>query len=199
MPNIAHVITGLEVGGAEAMLLKLLSHSDRSRYVPHVFVLRQLGAIGRRVVNLGIPVTSLNVRGPISAVKAVTVLARELSRWRADLVHTWMYHADLVGGVAALLADRIPTLWTIRQSGFAPQSKLSTKWIARACAVLSRRIPKAIVSCSERARETHIAMGYRSGIDVIPNGFDVELFRPDKHAREALRRELKVGSDAILV
>ncbi|HAK61903.1 MAG TPA: group 1 glycosyl transferase, partial [Alphaproteobacteria bacterium] len=47
-------------------------------------------------------------------------LARHIRRIAPDLIQTWLYHADLIGGVAARLArpfgPPIPVAWGVRQS-----------------------------------------------------------------------------------
>jgi glycosyltransferase involved in cell wall biosynthesis len=82
-------------------------------------------------------------------------------------------------------------VWGVRNSDLDPvRTKGSTRLVVRLCAWLSRWLPVAIVSCSERARDVHVAKGYAKGkFVVIPNGLDVSLFRPNQNARRALRRE----------
>ena len=42
--RITHIITGLNVGGAEMMLYNLLAHTDRSRFAPEVISLLEPGS-----------------------------------------------------------------------------------------------------------------------------------------------------------
>jgi len=74
----------------------------------------------------------------------------------------------------------------------------STKWTLRACALLSRS-PSLILTNSHEAKAFHIRLGYRSeGWKVIPNGFDLDEFRPDPSARPWLLRQLSIdASDPI--
>ncbi len=44
--RVLHIITGLSVGGAETMLVKLLEHMDRSNYQPMVISLTTMGELG---------------------------------------------------------------------------------------------------------------------------------------------------------
>src|SRR5690606_25925134 len=54
--------------------------------------------------------------------------------------------------------------------------------------------------CSHAARRLHVEQGYRDDrFLVIPNGFDMDRFRPSDDARRALREELGLPSDALLV
>ena len=199
--KLAMVITGLSSGGAETMLLKVLERLDRRRFSPHVISLTTKGEIGARVEALGVPVECLGMRsGHFSPMKFLR-LVRRLRKLHPDAVHTWMYHADLLGGSAARLAGVRAVGWAIRHSDFSPShSKRSTVWVMKACAVLSRRIPRRILCCSERAKDIHVSAGYEERkFVVIPNGFDLTRFHPDTDARVSVRAELGLSEDTPLV
>jgi glycosyltransferase involved in cell wall biosynthesis len=112
-----------------------------------------------------------------------------------------MYHADLLGAFVAQLAGRPPLVWNIRQSDLDPRlTRRSTRLVARLGSTVSWAAPTRIVCCSERARTIHRTLGYRDDLmTVIPNGFDLERFRPDLGARAELRAELGVPAEAPLL
>lgn len=199
--RVAFVITGLSTGGAETMLFKLLERIDRSRIEPHVFSLTTMGEIGGRIAALGIPVEALGMRAGLPSPWKFWRLVARLRQLRPDLVHTWMYHADLLGGLAARCAGIRLVVWGIRNSNLDPVStKWSTRVVMRLCGWLSAWVPTRILSCSEVAARLHAHLGYdATRMSVIPNGFDVARFRPDADARLAIRTELGVGPDTPLV
>ncbi len=197
---LVFVITGLSTGGAETMLLKLLERLP-GRFAPSVVSLTTEGEIGPRIAALGIPVAALGMNAGRPSLSALLQLVSLLRRTRPDLVHTWMYHADLLGGLAARAAGVPSVAWCIRNSALAPATtKSSTRLVMRTCAKLSRRVPDRIVSCSEAARDLHVGLGYAADrMVVLPNGFDLARFRPDPDARGSLRAELGVEADTPLV
>jgi glycosyltransferase involved in cell wall biosynthesis len=196
--KILHVINDLHTGGAEMMLLKLLSVLDREAYEPAVMSLISIGPIGERIRSLGIPVRSLGMRNGVPDLRAVLWLARLIRQERHKLVQTWLYHSDLIGGLAAKLAGGPPVVWNIRNSDLC--YKRMTFLTVRACARLSRWLPARILCCSESAGAFHAAMGYVADKIVhVPNGFDLEAFRPDPAARDAVRRELGIPEAAPLI
>lgn len=199
--KIVHVITCLEMGGAETMLHRLLSQLDATRYESIVVSLASPGPMTEPIKALGIPVLSLDVRHPASIPFAITRLTRLLRREKPEIVQTWMYHADLVGGSAAWLAGRLATIWNIRNGTLEPEvNKRTTIWTANLCARLSRRMPIRIISCSLAARTLHAERGYdRERMVVIPNGFDIDRFRPDLKARQDVRQELGLPANAQLI
>lgn len=199
--RVAHVITGLEIGGAEVMLHKLLATMDRADFEPMVVSLVSPGPMGERIAALGIRVETLGMRRGVPSPGALVRLVRLLRRFRPDLVQTWMYHADLLGALARPFLGSAALVWNIRQSDLDPRlSRGGTRAVARVNAWLSHRAPDHILCCSERARRVHSGLGYRSDImTTIPNGFDLGRFHPDPQARAQLRRELAVALDAPLL
>jgi len=198
--TIVHVITGLGTGGAETMLHKLLSATDRSRFDPSVVSLLGGGATAELIRRLGITVRSLGMQRGVPDARGLVRLARLLAADRPHLLQTWLMHADLVGGIAAS-AVGVPVVWNIRHSVLdrAATSSL-TRVTERTCALLSRWLPRKVVCCSVASSRQAKRVGYdASKMLVIPNGFDVSAFRPDVAARASVRAELGVRHDATLV
>jgi glycosyltransferase involved in cell wall biosynthesis len=193
------VITGLPIGGAQAMLVKLLSRHDRRAFAPSVIALRAGGAVEPALRALGVPVWSPGMTRA-NAPLAFARLVRRIRAERPDLVQTWMYHADLLGGAAAAAAG-VPVLWGIRQSNLRPGVGPPTTWLTMlACARLSTRVPERIVCGSESARRVHAELGYDAArMVVIPNGFDLEAFRPRPETRAAVRERLGIAAGTPLI
>jgi glycosyltransferase involved in cell wall biosynthesis len=198
--KILHVITCLGVGGAETMLAKVLGALG-PRVDARVVSLTDDGPIGERIRALGVETKALGMRRGIPDLRGVLKLAREIRAFRPDIVQTWMYHADLVGGLAALLTGRPPVIWGVRGADLDPTTaKWTTLGTLQLCAWLSRAIPARIVSNSVRGRDFHVARGYSDRKTVVvPNGFDLEAFTPREGLREEVRSELGIPRDAPLV
>lgn len=200
--RLLHVINNLHLGGAETMLVRLLGRLDRDRWSPQVVSLVGGGPAADQLRAIGVPVTCIGMRRGLPGPRTLARLTRAMSRSRPDLVQTWLYHSDLLGGLASKVArTRAPVVWNLRMNGpTRGRDKATTLWTARACAILSKRIPARIVVNSESGRKRHIELGYDAGrIEVIRNGFDVERFRPSESARQSIRSELGLGSEARLV
>lgn len=197
--KIVFVITNLVMGGAEMMLYKLLSGLDRSRFSVSVVALMKSGPMGEKIQALGVPVHALGMTPGVPNPVYLIKLARWLRRERPQLVQTWLYHADLVGGIAAKLAGRIPVVWNIRHSTLGSE-KRRLFWTVRACAQASHHIPHHIICCSEASLRVHVAAGYAAEkMTVIPNGADLMGFKRDPEARRAVRHELGVSQDVPLI
>ena len=104
-------------------------------------------------------------------------------------------------GLAARLAGHTPVVWNIRHSNLDRRvNSRSTVATAHLCARLSHVLPSAIVCNSHASRMIHAQLGYAdSAMHVIPNGFDLEVFRPDDQARALVRHELGIPPEALIV
>lgn len=199
--KITFVITGLSTGGAELMLLKLLQHLDRRRFVPCVISLGLEDVVGPRIEALGIPVIALGMKPGIPSITKLIRLVFKIRGLKPDVVQTWMYHADLLGGLASRIAGIKALAWGIRHTDLsAAANKRSTLWVVRLSARLSHWVPRKILVNSQVARKAHEAIGYAAeNMVVIPNGFDLERFVPTASARQELRGELGLDAATPLV
>jgi glycosyltransferase involved in cell wall biosynthesis len=90
-----------------------------------------------------------------------------------------MYHADLLGGIAARMAGIKNIIWGIRTTDVNAAGFSFTVFVRKVCSWLSSSVPRVIVCAAEASRKSHIAVGYDEGrMLVIPNGFDITLFTP---------------------
>ncbi len=199
--RIVFIITGLSTGGAEMMLLKVLERLDRQRFSPHVISLTTRGELAPRIAALGIPVDAVGLKPGLPSPSGFFRLMQLLKRLNPDVVHTWMYHADLLGGLAARLAGVSAVGWCIRNSNLdRDKTKFSTRAVVSLCASISNWVPSRILSCSEKARQVHVGCGYaEEKMVVVPNGFDLTRFKPDSDARHRLRAELGITDQTPLI
>lgn len=199
--RVLHVITSLADGGAEAVLTRLVAHDTADSH--HVVSLTDMGKYGSPLRQAGATVTALEMprgRTTLRGLHGLYKLWRAVRAWRPDVVQTWMYHADLLGGLAGRLAGP-PVVWGIRNTTLeAGRSSAATVRVARLCARLSRWLPTRIVACAQAAVRVHAALGYDAGrMVVIPNGYDLARLAPDPEARARLRAEWDVPDDLPLV
>ena len=199
--RVAHIITSLDQHGAQGMLLRLAVSMQGSRYSSHVFSLTGPGDVGDKLLAAGIPVTTVQLKGNIHFLLELFKLARSIHAFRPDIVQTWMYHADLIGGLIVSLLGINNIFWNVRHSDVNEKGiRLLTKIITRVCAVLSHVLPRAIICNSRRACTIHEKIGYRKDkFLLIPNGFDLGVFKSIPDAGSTLRSLLGLKETDFLV
>jgi glycosyltransferase involved in cell wall biosynthesis len=201
MIKVLHIITDLSAGGAETMLYRLLSKMDTERFENEVISLTSLGDIADKIGSNGVPVRALGMEMGVPNPMPVARLFRWIRRSKPQIVQTWMYHANLTGGLTARLATDIPVVWAIHHANLDPHgNKRLTIWIARVCASMSKWLPRCIVFCSQAALLSHVKLGYAAQrMVVIPNGLDLHEFKPDPSAGIAMREKLGIGAESIVI
>ncbi len=183
------------------MLHKLLSRIDRSIFIPEITSLTNFVPLAEKFREIEVPVQILGMSRGVPNPWWIFRLAKAFRSSRPHLVQTWMYHADLIGGLAAKLAGGIPVNWNIRHSNLEPHSsKKMTRLTAKTCAGFSSHLPVKIICCAETAKQVHINLGYDSSkMLVIPNGFDLDLFKPNPEAKQNVCQELGIPFDSIII
>ena len=194
-----HVITGLTDGGAEAVLYRLCRSDKHNEHV--VVSLREEGKYGPMIRALGRQVICLNMLPGRIRVAGVFRLWQIIKEQRPDVVQTWMYHGDLVGGVVARMAGIRKVVWGVHHTTLDQEkSKRSTILVARICARLSHFVPRKIIFCAGSASRIHEALGYDGAkFVVVNNGYDLAEFQPDEDSGRAVRNELQIPAGSRLL
>ncbi|MGL4860552.1 MAG: glycosyltransferase family 4 protein [Enterobacteriaceae bacterium] len=201
MLKISHIITGLENGGAENMLLKLLIGIDKRRFDVNVISLTNRGVLAEQFEAAGVPVVTCNMQPGKFMLFGFISLLRHLHSLKPDIIQTWLYHADMLGGIAGRLLGIHNIVWNIRQSNLdSDMNKLHTLWTIRINAWLSGHVPVKIICNSYNAVNVHYSAGFKKDkFILIPNGFDTNTFKPDIAAKNSVRDELNLPRGCRLI
>lgn len=197
--RILHLISGLNDGGAEGTLYRLCTRDRDNRHM--VVVMMDEGKYGPLLREAGIPVYCLNMRPGRIYPSSLLRLWRLLRQQLPDVVQTWMYHADLIGGIAARLAGIKQVFWNIRTTNLVSgKTKFKTIFISHLCARLSNLIPHKIICCAESSAKVHADLGYaKDKLIVVANGYDLSQLKPNLEVGLQVRKEFGIPSDAILL
>ncbi|MFQ5701351.1 MAG: glycosyltransferase family 4 protein [Acidobacteriota bacterium] len=168
MIKVCHIITELELGGAQQNTLYTVSHLDRARFDPVLIA----GASGPLVeeARTGSARTIFldDLRREVSPLRdsaALFKLTRLLVRERPGIVHTHSSKAGILGRWAALFA-RVPhVVHTIHGYGF----HVEQPWAVRRIFVALERIT------ARRATSAFIAVSRAN----LKTGLELGLFTPD--------------------
>ena len=200
--KILHLITGLGSGGAEHMLKRLVGSMDAHEHC--VVSMLPPGPVGDELLSMGVRVASLNMSRGVPSPAAIWKLRQTILHFNPDILQTWLYHADLLGTLCGALCRinrwKGRLVWNIRCSymDFSMYSPL-TAWTVKACAKMSS-VPHGVITNSYAARTFHQEMGYKpERFEVLPNGFDTDLYKPDMKARAEIRKELGIAEDDFVI
>ena len=199
MIRVLHIISGLGIGGAEAMLGQLVPMLQARGLPQHVVSLTGTGPVARRLEAARVPLTLLDLRRSAGRLSGLPRLAGTVMRFQPDVIQGWMYHGDLAATFAHWASGgwrNRRLMWGVRCSDMdlARHARLirTEAWLSR--------WPDVIVANSSSGARVHLAHGYRPRrLEVIANGFDTERFRPDPLVRRDVRAGLGIGEEECVV
>lgn len=191
---IAHVLSSFGVGGQERVALDLAAAQIARGHAviavslappPEGALAGELREVGAQVIDVP--------KGPGTDPTLVPRLAWALGRRKVDVVHTHNPLPLIYGAPAARLV-RAVAIHT--KHGVNPGSR-GHRMLRRAAARLVSAFVAVSTVTAEQARAQKDCPPNR--LVVIPNGIRLERFAPDAAARAAVRRELRIDGDAMVV
>ena len=197
--KILNIITSLGDGGAEATLYKILSN-NKNHHDHFVICLMDKGKYGEKLINNNIKLTTLNLpRGKIT-LRAIFILFKTIKKISPDVVQTWLYHADFIGGLISKIIGIKKIFWNIRTSEyFSKNISFKTKLIIKINSYLSYFIPNKIIYCSSRSIKIHEEIGFVKKSFLIRNGFDHILFKEDIVKKNIYREKFNISKDDFVI
>lgn len=184
------------------MLTRIVTGSVKTGGAQIVVSLMDDGEYGTQLREAGVEVHCLGIQRGLFSLGAFLKLTRILRQRRPDVIMTWLYHADLMGTLCAVLAGLSPrrVVWNLRCSDidFAQYAR-STRLVVRILSKLSS-LPSAVVYNSEAGKAHHIMLGYRPRAwAYLPNGLNLAVWRPLSTDRVLIRQEFGVAENEMLV
>lgn len=194
--KVLHVITGLDVGGAELQLDAVLQHT---RNDADVVTLYNPGPVADKLRDHGVRVRDLGMRRN-TELGALMRLYRIIRDGRYDVVHAHLYRAQIYARPAARLA-RTPVIVTTEHSiGETHIERRKMTSSVRALYLASELTSDATIAVADVVRERLIRWGVPARkITVIPNGLDFSSLDFDPAARAAVREQFGIAPDAFVI
>ena len=203
MPKLAvlHIITGLDTGGAEWSLLRLLNELPPSVSCK-VIVLAGRGALSDSVNSRDLDIQYLHIkRASLPSLRTLIRLIKISREFEPDIIQGWMYHANIAAWFVRIFLTNKPKLvWNIRQtlSDLAVYN-LGTRFIIRVSSMVATAADSIIYNSRQSVLQ-HVEIGYPSGsARLIFNGFDLDYFKPKKASSRKIRKNFGIASDSPLI
>ena len=184
--RVLHVITGLEVGGAELQLRSVLQHS---RHECDVVSMYNPGPVADMIREDGVWVRDLGMtrNTQVGMLWRLRALIRDGGY---DVVHAHLYRSQVYGRTAAWLAGCPVVVSTEHSIGETHLERRRMTAGVRALYLATERLSDATIAVSGTVRDRMVNWGVAPGrITVIPNGVDLSRVAFDPAARERIRAE----------
>lgn len=178
--RVLHIITNFEArGGAETTLLRIIVNMKQEEH--HLVSLMTTSSLYAEALNQCKTSHSLlwRLKNTPSTVWQLVKLIRLIN---PDVIQCWMYHANILGIIAAKIAQtKSPVLWNIRHSLTDFKSESFSVKISIILGRIFSSWPTKVIYCSQKAISQHEIFGFKQGKAVyIPNGLDALWFRRKK-------------------
>ncbi|MDB9757127.1 glycosyltransferase [Pseudomonadales bacterium] len=199
--NIVVITTGLNMGGAETMLLHMVKEWLTKDLKVIVFSLSSNCYLDEKFIALGVEVKNYDIKNFSNFILGLYKLCKDLRAVRPQIVQTWMPHADLVGGIVARLFLSAKIFWGCHHADLSLKTlKYSTLAVVRINAVLSYFVPDSIIAVSKHVETQLLDFGFdKRKLNVIENGIDCSYFKKIENARVKLVDELKISGNPAII
>jgi hypothetical protein len=169
--KIVHIITLLELGGAQRTALTIVENLDKSRFETVLFCgrggLLDLEALKSNIRVTFIPGLNRPIR-PLRDVVAFLCLVHSLRRERPQVVHTHSSKAGVLGRLAAWVAGVPRIVHTVHGFGFTPQQPAWVRalfvWIEQRLATITHTLVFVSKANQEEAVQRKIGSADRSAL-----------------------------------
>jgi glycosyltransferase involved in cell wall biosynthesis len=190
--KILHLITSLEVGGAQHGLLLGLPRfaPDRYEHIICSITDRMQMASLYRAKGIEVRTLGLNRKTDITVALRLRSILKEI---RPDILHTYLLHGNILGRIVGRLTG-VPTI--IGSERTIGQAR---RW-ARLATKLTNPLTDAVEVNSNiggKAIEEGLGVPHNK-IEVVRSGLDVDAYRITKN-RELIRSEIGVKEDQHLI
>ena len=190
--RIIHIINSLGDGGAEGVLYRLVKNTKHD--FEHIVIsLLGPGKYSKKFSKLAIRTYYLNLNRSFLKFDKIFYLLNILNKNKKNsIIQTWLYHADLIGGICARLCGIKKIFWNIRvgEVKFA-HNKITTIFFIFFCSLFSRVIPFKIIACGKKAMCVHKKIGYSGKFSVVYNGFNIN-YKNEKKKVFFLKKKFKI-------
>ncbi len=190
--NVKFVITSMPVGGAETLLVNLIRHMDKSAFSPEVVCLKEPGELGHELAaEIPVYANMLPSKWDVSILPRLAYLFR---RGQTDAVITVGAGDKMFWGRLAAKLARVPVICSALHSTGWPDG------VGRLNRLITPLTDGFIAVAQTHAEHLVHYEGFPAErVYTIPNGVDINRFRPNHSERAWLRAELGIAEDAQVV
>ncbi|OGS22846.1 MAG: hypothetical protein A2314_02235 [Elusimicrobia bacterium RIFOXYB2_FULL_50_12] len=199
--KVCHIITMLELGGAQQNTLYTLSHLNREKFAP-VLITGKGGILDSEAAAMpGVETHFIRhlIRPtcPLRDIAGFFTILWLLIKIRPDIVHTHSSKAGILGRWAAYFAGVPFIVHTFHGFGFHDFQWAPVKYLYICIEWLTAKISGAliVVSTDNIVKALRHGVGRREQYCVIRSGIDVEKYKKKAGNRAEKRKELGIPAD----
>ncbi len=197
--KVAHIITRLELGGAQQNTLYCCSHHDRKKYEvillcgPGGYLDKEAKANSKLYKTFFIPELKHPIR-PWWDILAASKIWSILEKEKVDIVHTHSSKAGILGRPSATMAKVPLVIHTVHGWGFYPGQFFLTQWLYQKLERGVARDTDLLIAVSEENKKTglEVGIGRKEQYRVIHSGIDPKAYIVSSVVAQKVRKQIGV-------
>ena len=194
--RIIFISPDINSGGSENILFNIAKTKSKKDIL--LISLTDVGYYGSILRKKGYKIYALNMKKNFFLIHKILYLLIIIIRFKPRIVHTWLYHANLIGGIAAKLVGVKKIYWTIHHDFEYRNFYMMLEM--RILVFLSYIIPDKIIYGSNPVKKNHILNGYlKEKSIVIENGVSTRKFKENIELRDSIRKDLNITKQCLLL
>lgn len=205
--TVAHLIPTLSSGGAERQLVNLVcgTSSEAVRHI--VCTINESGFFAPQVMRAGNEVVDFEIGQKHPFLRAAIAFNRILRLRKPDIVHSWLYDANVAARLARLMYRKVPVVTSLQLADYDPEAARIGGWNPHKIRILrlidkftARLTDPFFVPCSEfvkRSYQEHFDLPLGRA-EAIPNAFDSETLKASGRPHSEILEEIGVLDNSFL-
>jgi len=192
------LVTNLTFGGAEAQVARLAYELKTRNWDVTVVSMMVPDALVEGIEKNGIPVYNLGMNRGIPDPRALLRLRRLIKKFKPQIVHCHMFHANMLGRIARLIAP-IPVLISTIHNLRETSERGGPTWYKEKLYRLTDGLGDVTTIICQSAFDRHVAVGAvpAKRMRMIPNFVDTDRFSPRPDDRPANRAALGIHDEFV--
>jgi len=197
--KILLLIRSLEYGGTERQLVELAKGLNRRGHSIKVMEFYPGGALEKDLHTAGVPIQSLDKSGRWDVVPFFHKLMHIVRRERPQILYAFLGVPCILSVLLKPFFPQMKIVWGVRASNvdLGKYGRLFRYAYKLECCL--SRFADLIIANSLAGKHYAIKHGFPQDIEVIPNGINIGLFKPDPFARQRIREQWNVNNNDILI
>jgi len=205
--RILQVITTLGMGGAERQLVDVVTNTNSTEFFHRVCFLHNPDSFAVEIRDSGNEVVNLNVTKKYGWLTASRKLAHQIDEFRPDVMHSWLFDADLSARLTRLSGNKIPLLSSVQLPNYEPVSIEAAQWSPlkikgmRYLDIMTSKLAKTtFVACSNFVGQSIVKHLHakEANVKVIYNSVNPASLDKKKTEFVPLRRELGIPENSFV-
>lgn len=205
--KVLHLLPTLASGGAERQLVNLVGSTSKKKVNHVICVISEGGFFAPAIREAGCKIIELGISGKHPFLQTASKFRRVISEEKPDIIHTWLYDANVSARLSNLLNGKTPVVTSLVSCDYAPEAIIAGNWnphkirALKMVDKLTARLAKPyFVPCSETVKNS-FQLYYGIDVDktqVIYNSVDPDLLTVSEDDLKNLRSEFALPTDAFI-